>query len=232
VLRSIFLPVLVSVLAAATLAQEANQDSLISVIDHRWERVRVSGQKIDGSTAAPMRALTSSDKYYQRAARENQPKGVPDPSEYTTDGRSSAIEKNVQEARSAKTDDVNGFRYVANVRNNSDRKVDVLFWEYRFTEFANPKNVIRRQFLCSAKMKPGEKLELSALSTLGPTDVISTDSLKNPDEKLFNEKILLNRIEFTDGAILQRREWKMGDVEASVKKLTSGSWGKDVCKML
>ena len=230
--RYFLLPVLVLVLAAGSLAQDANQDSLISVIDHRWERVRVSGQKIDTGTTAPIRAITPSDKYYQRAARENQPKGVPDPSEYTTDGRSSAIEKNVQDARSAKTDDVNGFRYVANVRNNSDRKVDVLFWEYRFTEFANPKNVVRRQFLCAAKMKPGEKFELSAHSILGPSDVISMDSLKSPDEKLFDEKILLNRIEFTDGAILQRREWKLADVEASVKKLTSGSWGKDVCKML
>ena len=131
--RYFLLPILVSVLITSASAQEVNQDSLISVLDHRWERVRVSGQKIDGGAAAPMRALTSSDKYYQRAARENQPKGVPDPSEYTTDGRSSAIEKNVQEARSAKTDDVNGFRYAANIRNNSDRKVDVLFWEYRFT---------------------------------------------------------------------------------------------------
>ena len=222
---------LFGVVAAAT-AQEVDQDSLISVLDHRWERVRVSGQKIDGNTASPMRALTSSDKYYQRAARENQPKGVPDPAEYTTDGRSSALEKNVQEARSAKTDDVNGFRYVANIRNNSDRKVDVLFWEYRFTEFANTRNVIRRQFLCSAKMKPGEKLELSALSILGPSDTISTESLKGSATKLFDEKIFLNRIEFTDGAVLQRRDWKIAEVEASVKKAVAAPWGKEVCKML
>jgi len=131
-----------------------------------------------------------------------------------------------------KTDDVNGFRYVANIRNNSDRKVDVLFWEYRFTEFANPKNVIRRQFLCSAKIKPGEKFELSALSILGPSDVISSESLKDPSSKLFDEKIYLNRIEFADGAILQRRDWKMAEVEASVKKAIAAPWGKEVCKML
>ena len=230
--RFSFLPAIALILAAQGFAQDQNQDSLVSVLDHKWERVRVSGQKLDGNTAAPIRALTSSDKYYQRAARENQPKGVPDPSEYTTDGRSSAIEKNVQDARAAKTDAINGFRYVAHVRNNSDRKVDVLFWEYRFTEFANPKNVIRRQFLCSAKMKPGEKLELSALSILGPSEVISTESLKDPDQKLFDEKIYLNRIEFTDGAILQRRDWKMSEVEASVKKATSMPWGAEVCKML
>ena len=225
-------PIVILAVIAATYGQEANQDPQVSVLDHRWERVRVSGQKLDSSAAAPVRGLTANDKYYQRASRENQPKGVPDPSEYTTDGRSSAIEKNVQEARSVKTDDMNGFRYIANVRNNSDRKVEVLFWEYRFTEYANPKNVIRRQFLCSAKMKPGEKLELSALSILGPSDIVSTDSLKDPNAKLFDEKIFLNRIEFADGAVLQRRDWKMAEVEASVKKAIASQWGKEVCKML
>lgn len=231
-MRRYSLPVVILTISAAVLGQDQNQDSLVSVLDHRWEAVRIQGKKLESSTVAPQRMLTSDDKYFQRSSRENRPKGVPDPSEYTTDGRSSAIEKNVQEARSAKTDDVNGFRYIANVRNNSERKVDVLFWEYRFKEYANPRNVIRRQFLCSAKMKPGEKLELSALSILGPSDVVSTESLKNPDSKLFDEKIFLNRIEFTDGAVLQRRDWKMAEVEASVKTAVATQWGKEVCKML
>jgi len=91
---------------------------------------------------------------------------------------------------------------------------------------------VRRQFLCASKMKPGEKLELSAISLFGPSEVISADSLKDPDQKLFDEKILLNRIEFADGAILQRRDWKMAEVKASVEKAIAAPWGKDVCKML
>jgi hypothetical protein len=230
--RLLLMQITLTMMAISALSQGQNQDSLVSVQDHRWERMRIPGQKIDNRTAAPQRMLTSDDKYYQRASRENRPKGVTDPSEYTTDGRSAALENNVQQARSAKTDDVMGFRYVANVKNESDRKVDVLFWEYRFTEFANPQNVVRRQFLCSAKMKPGEKMELSAVSSLGPSEIISADSLKAPSQNLFDEKIFLNRVEFADGAILQRRDWKMAEVEASVKQAVSAPWGKEVCKML
>jgi hypothetical protein len=231
-MREAFVVLAAAILSGSVTFAQDNQDSLVTVVDHRWERVRVSGQKIDNYSAAPVRALTANDKYYQRASRENQPKGVTDPNEYTVDGRSAALEKNVQDARSVKTDDVNAFRYVANVRNESDRKVEVLFWEYRFTELANPKNVVRRQFLCSSKMKPGAKLELSAISILGPSDVISADSLKDPTQREFDEKILLNRVEFADGAILQRRDWKMAEVQASVEKATSTPWGKEVCKML
>jgi len=212
--------------------QEQTDESILSVLDSKWERVRVAGQKIDNNAVAPVRGLSPSDKYYQRASRENQPKGVPDPSEQTTDGRAAALERSVQEARTAKTDDVNGFRYSVTFRNNSDRKIEVLFWEYRFKEFANPSNVIRRQFLCAVKAKPGEKFDLSATSTLGPSEMISADSLKDPSAKLFDEKILLNRVEFADGAILQRRDWKMAEVKASVEKVIAAPWGKDLCKML
>ena len=231
-MRGAFVLLAAVIFPVSTAPAQDNQDSLVTVIDHRWERVRVSGQKLDNYSAAPVRALNANDKYYQRASRENQPKGVTDPNDYTVDGRSAALEKSVQDARSVKTDDVNAFRYIANFRNESDRKVDIIFWEYRFTEFANPKNVVRRQFLCASKMKPGEKLELTAISLFGPSEVISADSLKDPDQQLFDEKILLNRIEFSDGAVLQRRDWKMAEVKASVEKATATPWGKEVCKML
>ncbi|MFL6466843.1 MAG: hypothetical protein ACJ72Z_02670 [Pyrinomonadaceae bacterium] len=213
-------------------AQEQTDDSIVAVLDSKWERVRVAGQKIDNNAVAPVRGLTANDKYYQRASRENQPKGVPDPSEETTDGRAAALERSVQQARTTKTDDVNGYRYSVSFRNNSDRKIEVLFWEYRFKEYANPSNVVRRQFLCSLKAKPGEKFDLSATSTLGPSEMISADSLKDSSGKIFEEKVFLNRIEFADGAILQRRDWKIAEVKASVEKATAAPWGKDVCKML
>lgn len=213
-------------------AQEQSDDAFVSVVEHKWERVRMSGQKIEGSATVPMRALTSSDKYYQRASRENQPKGVPDPSVHTTDGRAAAIEQSVQDSRTVKTSDVNGFRYFVSFKNNSEKKIEVLFWEYRFKEFANPTNVVRRQFLCTVNAKPNAKFDLEALSTLGPSDTVSADSLKDPTAKLFDEKILLNRIEFADGAILQRRDWKMAEVKASVEKAIAAPWGKEACKML
>ena len=55
-------------------SQDQNQDSLVSVLDHRWERVRIQGQKIDNRSASPQRMLTADDKYYHRASRENRPK--------------------------------------------------------------------------------------------------------------------------------------------------------------
>jgi len=209
-----------------------NEDSLVSVIDHKWERVRIAGEKISDGVVPPVRAVIPENKQRQRAARETMPQGAVDPNEYTTDGRSAALEKNVQESRSVKTGDLNGFRYSAHIRNTGDRKIEIVFWEYRFKELANSENFVRRQFLCSVKIKPGEKAEVFAYSTLGPSEVISAESLTDASGKAFDEKILINRIEYSDGAILQRRDWKMKEIESALKKATSTPWGREVCRAL
>lgn len=212
--------------------QDQNEDSLVSVIGHRWERIRISGEKIDNAGVPPVRSVINENKMRQRTARENQPKGSFDPNEATVDGRSAALERSVQDSRAVKTDDVNAFRYSASVKNNGDRKIEIVFWEYRFKEFANPANVSRHQFLCSVKIKPGEKFELFANSILAPSEVVSSGSLSDGSGKLFDEKILINRIEYADGAILQRREWKMTEVKAGIEKATTTAWGKEICRNL
>ena len=230
--QSLVLPLALGVLSLNVLAQDQDQDSLVSVVDHKWERVKIAGEKFSTGAVPPVRAVIPENKQRQRAARETMPKGSVDPNEYTTDGRSAALERSVQEARSVKTEDLNGFRYSADIRNMSNRKIEVVFWEFQFKEIANSANFVRHQFLCSVKIKPGDKAEVFSYSTLGPSEVISSESLAANSGRLFDEKVLINRIEFSDGAILQRRDWKMKEIEAALKKATSTAWGREVCRAL
>ena len=232
-MRALFaIPVACVLLVSVADGQDQNNDSTVSVLEFKWERVRIAGQKLGGDQVAPAKALTAEDKPFQRAAREQQMRGTENPNDYTLDARSAAIEKNVQESRTTKTSDIDAFRYAINLRNKSDSKIEIIFWEYRFKELANPSNIVRRQFLCSAKIKSDEKVELWAISTLGPSEVISAASLTDSSKKMFDEKILINRIEYADGAILQRRDWKMKDIESALKKATSTPWGREVCRPL
>src|SRR6187399_66881 len=85
--RFFWAQIAVLIFVSVCFMQEQTDESILSVLDSKWERVRVAGQKIDNNAVAPVRGLAPSDKYYQRASRANQPKGVPDPSEDSTDGR-------------------------------------------------------------------------------------------------------------------------------------------------
>jgi hypothetical protein len=183
-------------------------------------------------TTGPARAITVDDTMINRKAREFRTDHPSNPSEDSVDGRAQQIEKNVESAQTPKGDDVTGFTYNASIRNDSGQTAKVIYWEYTFTEIAHPANVVKRQFLCGVDLKKGQKMELTAFSTLGPSDTIDAKSLQTPDNKLFKEQVQINRIEFDDDSILQRGTWKYEEMRPAIQRATSTPWGKEVCRAL
>lgn len=204
----------------------------LPVLSSRWERTTLQAPKGNVSPIVPARPVTAENKYFQRKAREQRTDNPLDPYEASIEGRSAAMEKAVQESRAARADNAKGYSYFAEVRNDTGKTIDVIFWEYAFTEKARPSNVVRRQFLCGIKLHDGDKKELSVFSLLGPTDTIDAESLAKAGEKPFDEKVIINRIEFSDGAILQRHGWKFEDVRERVKRVTSTPWVNETCRIL
>ncbi|MEP6703833.1 MAG: hypothetical protein ABJB34_03415 [Acidobacteriota bacterium] len=197
-----------------------------------WQRTIQRAQKPQVTAGGPVKEVTADAKYFQRQAREARTDVGIDPTETTITARSAAIDRAVQESRTPQPDDVHGYSYVAEVRNDSGKIAEIVYWEYRFAEIAHPFNIVRRQFLCGVKLKAGEKRSLSAFSLLAPSETITLESLAKPEGKLFNEEVYVNRIEFADGSILQRPAWKYGEVKASVARATATPWGKDSCRAL
>ena len=180
-----------------------------------------------------MREMTADDKLLARDKRNNSVRGsAPEPSEMTTDGRREKLDQAEDAARSTGGGDETGYFYQASFTNNTKKTVAVVFWEYRFTELANPANVVRRQFVCSANMRPAAKKDLWIFSLLGPSESISAASLQATSGPVFDEKIFINRIEFTDDSILQRGGWKLEDVKKGVDSATSTPWDKEVCRAI
>ncbi|MEO8573175.1 MAG: hypothetical protein ABI481_04340 [Pyrinomonadaceae bacterium] len=197
-----------------------------------WQRTVQRTPKAEVTAGGPVKEVTADAKYFQRQAREARTDVTIDPTESTTSARSAAIDRAVKESRTPQADDVHGYSYVAEVRNDSGKIAEIVFWEYQFAEIEHPSNIVRRQFLCGVKLKAGEKRVLTAFSLLAPSETITLESLAKPEGKLFNEEVYVNRIEFADGSILQRPDWKYSDVKASVTRATSTPWGKESCRPL
>ena len=206
--------------------------SPLPVVAFKWTKTRQTIERQSEGRAAPIRAMTPADKNFERSRRVNDPVGVRDPNADTTDGRAAALEKNEQEARSPSKKHVDGFSYQAKVRNASTRVVEVVFWEYQFTETANPSNVTRRQFLCGVKIKPEKEKELTAFGVGGPIDVVSVQTLADKSANLFQERAVVNRVEYSDGTIWQRKGWNYAEVRASIQRAVSTPWGAEMCRAL
>lgn len=226
----LLLPLFAALGALGQTAKSPANSSPIEVLEFRWFQDRLAADASDSQAVAPVRAVIPENKYFQRKAREQASPGMTDPNEQTIDGRSAALEKIVQESRTPQAKPVDGYSYRAVVRNDEGSKIDVIFWEFQFTERANRTNFVRRQFICVAGIKPGERKELQAFSLAGPSDTISTESLAGGTERLFDERVVVNRIEYSNGAILQRPDWDYKKSKPAIDRAVKTPWGNEMCR--
>jgi hypothetical protein len=180
-------------------------------------------------TVAPAPAMIDANKNFERQRRTNASAGERDPNADTIDGRSAELERIVQESREAPP--VNGFTYVMKVQNGSNKTIQIIFWEYQFKESANPTNVTRRQFLCSARINPDKAKDLQVFSLSGPSNVVNVNSLTKGSASQFEEGVVVNRVEFTDGTFWQRKGWDVNELRL-IPKARSETRNMPLCRSL
>lgn len=208
-----------------------NESSPLAVTSFKWSRARRTVGSPDVSGSPPAQAMIPQNRNFARNARVNDPQGVRDPNQDTLDGRSAAMEKSVAESRVTKSKDLDGYAYRIKVRNEDKRAVEVVFWEYQFQDPANPQFVARRQFLCGVNMPGGKNKELEGFSLSGPSDVVNVKTLGNAKNP-FKETVVINRIEYSDGSIWQRKNWSLAEVKASYERVLREQWLPGMCKGL
>jgi hypothetical protein len=224
---SLLITLLLASLASAQNSQILSGESPVIVLGSKWVSVHRTFKK-EVPNMAPPPEMTAGNKNAGRIARVNNPQ-MPDPNETTIDGRSAAIEKIVQEARTADPKPLDGFSYFTKIRNGGKQAIEIVFWEYQFIDAAS-KNVTRHQFLCGVKIKPDKEKEVEAFSMMRPSSVVDAGTLVN--NNALQEKVLINRIEYADGTIWQRRDWSFAAIRESYKRAIETPWGNEMCRSL
>jgi len=204
--------------------------SPLTVGNFKWSRARRNVEKPPVEGNAPASAMIPQNRNFARNARVNDPQGVRDPNADTLDGRSAAIEKSVAEARAPKTQPLDGYAYRIKIQNSSTKIVEIVFWEYQFHDPANPDLVARRQFLCGVNIPAGKGKELEGFSLSGPSDVIDVKTLNAGTA--FKENVSINRVEYSDGSIWQRKAWNLAELKGSYERVLREQWVPGMCKGL
>jgi hypothetical protein len=204
--------------------------SPLTVANFKWsrERRKVEAAAVEGDS--PARAMIPQNRNFARNSRINDPQGVRDPNQDTLDGRSAAIDKSVAESRAPKAEPKDGYAYRIKVQNPTTKVVEIVFWEYQFHDPANPDLVARRQFLCGVNIPAGKGKDLEGFSLSGPSDVINVNTLNSGAS--FKENVLINRVEYSDGSIWQRKAWNLAEVKGSYERVLREPWLPGMCKGL
>ncbi len=207
---------------------QSPSDSPIAVVSFKWSRGQQSTKTSGGDRSIPASAMTSANKNLQRNARINDPAGMRDPNADTLDSRGAALESSVQAAQNA-GNKFDGFAYQAKIHNASKQVVEVVFWEYQFIDSANPGEVTRRQFLCGVNIKPDKDKDLLALFGSGPPNTVDAQT----PGSAFQEKVVINRVEFADGKSWMRKDWNAGAIKAGYQRAMATPWApNEMCRAL
>jgi hypothetical protein len=228
----LLLSVLLALLSSTQNPVTSTDGSQVAVVGFKWTKGRLTVEQAKSANVAPAEAMIPANRNFERNRRINDPAGVRDPNLDTLDGRRAAMDRNVEESRKPAAKSLDGYTYRVKVQNASSKVIEILFWEYQFKEAANPSIISRRQFLCGVVMKPGKDREIQAFSLSGPTDVISVNSLGDKEKSLFQEEVVINRVEYSDGSIWQRKGWNFGEIRLSYSRAIATPWGSEMCRGL
>jgi hypothetical protein len=209
------------------------EKSPVSVVSFKVSRSHRTIEKGDTEgITPPASAMIPANKNFARNVRANDPAGVRDPNADTLDGRSAQLEKSVQEARTPQSKQVDGYAYRIKVQNTAANAVEIIFWEYQFMDARDATSLTRHQFLCGVNIRPGKDKELEGFSQSNPSSVINVDGVANKESNPAQEKIVINRVEFADGTIWQRKDWSLKEVKASYERALKEPWVPGMCKGL
>ncbi len=207
----------------------AEESSPVTVVSFKWIKDRKAIENAVSVSSSPAPAMIAANKNFEKQRRINAPAGERDPNADTLDGRSAELDRIVQQSREPQP--VEGFTYLVKVQNGRAKPVQNIFWEYQFKESANPTNVTRRQFLCSARINPEKEKDLQVFSLSGPSNVVNVKSLAKGSANQFQETVLINRVEFTDGTFWQRQDWDVNDLKL-IPKARSETRNLPMCRSL
>jgi hypothetical protein len=94
--------------------------------------------------------------------------------------------------------------YKIKVKNNGPKTIKSVDWEYQFLDLNSNEVMGYRRMTSNTKLSPGKIKVLERSFTRQPTILVNADSLDKKYKDQFTERLIIHRIQYTDGSVWQR----------------------------
>ncbi len=185
-----------AVLPTATLAQSVPEASGLAVVKKEW-RVTYITPKISVRAADPFEATDESDRLERRLAIP--PKANIGPFRQVS-GKPETTEASRKERELKATA---SYVYQLRLRNDNDKTVRYVLWDYVFLDPETRQEVGRRRIESKASIKPGRAETMTHKLVSPPTGAVDVRLLGKKTSEMFIEQIVIRRVEFADGSVWQ-----------------------------
>jgi hypothetical protein len=180
----------------AVLSQEAPE---IEILNFSWTKERIRQRPSMLPLASSGELIRQSRNEAQLAAARNSAnKG-------TASKLETQINNDEQAAAKARQTEPpsDGYRYVVKLRNNGNKAIKSIDWDYLFLDPDTTAVVSRHQFTSDDTIKPGKSKEIGVLYFIPPVKTVSAKMLGKKKPPNFKEQVVLVRIQYSDGSVWQ-----------------------------
>jgi len=190
--------------ASNALAQTTAQDPTdLAVLKYSWSKERIGWERDPFSPPVEsndeMRIRQRDEKRIEDAKRSGSG------SELNRAERDARADAAIKERLRQKAPPRYAYRYKVSIKNTGTKTVKAIDWDYIFFDPNAQIEIGRHQFTSEEKIRPGKSEELDVVIISPPTKTISADALSNEKRPPFDERIVLIRIEYSDGTFWQRQ---------------------------
>ncbi|MBA4122260.1 MAG: hypothetical protein H0X72_07335 [Acidobacteria bacterium] len=96
---------------------------------------------------------------------------------------------------------VTRYIYELKIKNNGEKTIRAILWEYVFFEPGTEAIVGQRQFISKVSISPGKTKNIVAHSASPPTETIDATKAGDKSRELYSEQIVIQSIEYEDGSL-------------------------------
>jgi hypothetical protein len=191
--------VAVFMICALSPAAFAQDGSRVLVLKFSWEKERIRPRP----SLAP---LASQDELIQQSRREQQLAAARNASNKSAAARlETQISNHQQAAAKASQTELprDGYKYKLTLRNEGVKTIKSIDWDYLFLDPTTQQEISRHQFTSDETIKPGKNKEISVLYLIPPVKLVRARMLNKKDLP-FTERVVVARIQYSDGSFWQR----------------------------
>lgn len=96
------------------------------------------------------------------------------------------------------------YLYKAKIRNTSNRTLRAVVWHYSFFDPDKKEEVGRTSCTSKVNLRPGKTADLEGLSRKSPIAVVDASKSGKELKGLYTERVVITRLEYSDGSFWQR----------------------------
>lgn len=172
----------------------------VSIIKFGWQRERISHRP-------SVAEFASADALREQSRNEVRLANARNAADKGTVGRTETQinRQNEAEAKARQTTPPrDGYRYKVTLRNDGQKAIKSIDWDYLFLDPLTHQEVAHHQFASDDTIKPGKSKEISVLYLVPPVKTISARMLNKEESIPFKEEVVLVRVFYSDGSVWQR----------------------------